>query len=181
MIKKTKATLLIFALLFVLTVPFVTVSAESGFVIDNGILLSYTGSQKEITIPSEVVYIGDNAFRNNTSVEKVVLGKSVMGIGNCAFYGCTSLSSLEQTESVGAIGAYAFYNTPYLNNQKSEFVTLNDILIKYNGGSQTVAIPSNVRVISPYTFAYNRNINSVIVGSNVEEIGEGAFYMCGNL
>ena len=181
MIKKTKATLLIFALLFVLTVPFVTVSAESGFVIDNGILLSYTGSQKEITIPSEVVYIGDNAFRNNTSVEKVVLGKSVMGIGNCAFYGCTSLSSLEQTESVGAIGAYAFYNTLYLNNQKSEFVTLNDILIKYNGGSQTVAIPSNVRVISPYTFAYNRNINSVIAGNNVEEIGEGAFYMCGNL
>lgn len=156
-------------------------SAESDFVIDNGILISYTGSAKEVKIPSEVIYIGDNAFRNNTSVEKVVLGQSVMGIGNCAFYGCTSLSFVEQTERIGAIGAYAFYNTPYLNNQKGEFVTVNDILIKYSGGQSTVVIPSNVRVISPYTFAYNSNINSVIVGNNVEEIGEGAFYMCGNL
>lgn len=181
MIKKGKAVILILALLFAMMLPYVTVSAAGDFVINNGILISYTGSDKEITIPSEVLYIGDNAFRNNTSLEKIVLGDSVMGIGNCAFYGCTSLSSVEQTRSLGAIGAYAFYKTPYLDNMRNEFVTINDILIKYNGGSSSLVIPSNVRVISPYTFAYNKNITSLVVGDNVEEIGEGAFYMCGNL
>lgn len=181
MIKKINAAVLIFALLFAAAFPCVSVSAAGDYVIDNGVLLSYTGSEKEVVIPSEVLYIGDNAFRNNTSVEKVVIGDSVMGIGNCAFYGCTSLSSVEQMHSVGAVGAYAFYDTPYLDNQKSGFVLINDILVKYSGSSSSFVIPLNVRVISPYTFAYNKNIESVIVGGNVEEIGEGAFYMCSNL
>lgn len=181
MIRRIKAAAMTTLLMLALLLPCVTVSADTGFVIDDGILISYTGSESQVTIPSEVLYIGDNAFRNNTSLEKVVLGNSVMGIGNCSFYGCTSLTSVEQSQGVGAVGAYAFYGTPFLEAQKEEFVTINDILIKYNGGGSTVVLPENVRVISPYTFAYNNSITSVIIGDNVEEIGEGAFYMCKSL
>ncbi len=178
---RIKGSICTLSLIFTLLFSCAVVNAEGDFVIDNGILISYTGSEREVTVPSEVIYIGDNAFRDNTAVEKITLGESVMGIGNCAFYGCTSLSQIEQTESVGAIGAYAFYNTPFLNNQKDEFVTVNDILVEYNGASSQVAVPSNIRVISPYTFAYDNNVTSVIVNNSVEEIGEGAFYMCSNL
>ena len=132
---RIKGSICTLSLIFTLLFSCAVVNAEGDFVIDNGILISYTGSEREVTVPSEVIYIGDNAFRDNTAVERITLGESVMGIGNCAFYGCTSLSQIEQTESVGAIGAYAFYNTPFLNNQKDEFVTVNDILVEYNGAS----------------------------------------------
>lgn len=178
---RIKGTVCVIFLSFMMFISCAAVNAEGDFIIDNGILISYTGNDREITVPSEVIYIGDNAFRDNTAVEKITLSESVMGIGNCAFYGCTSLSQIEKTDSVGAVGAYAFYKTPFLNNQKDEFVTVNDILIEYNGVSSTVSIPSNIRVIAPYTFAYDNNVTSVIVNNSVEEIGEGAFYMCSNL
>lgn len=181
---KTRIKAIVFCVVLLVVSAFSCVSAaaqDGDFIIENGILLSYEGADSEVTIPSEVIYIGDNAFRNNTSLEKVVLGDSVRGIGNCAFYGCTSLKYVEQTESVSAVGAYAFYDTSFLKGKRDEFFAINDILVKYNGSSSDVVIPSNIRSISPYTFAYDSSVVSAEIGSSVEEIGEGAFYMCGNL
>lgn len=179
---KLKGIGLVLVLLFGTVFSCVSAAAQDGdFVIENGILVAYNGSETEVTIPQQVLYIGDNAFRNNSNIERVVLGDSVRGIGNCAFYGCTSLRYVEQTEGVSSIGAYAFYDTRFLSGKKEEFFAVNDILVKYSGSSQNVSIPSNIRVISPYTFAYDSDIASVEIGSSVEEIGEGAFYMCRNL
>lgn len=180
--RSIKGFLLALVLLFVPIFSCAYAAAqESDFVIENGILVSYNGSDTEVTIPSQVIYIGDNAFRNNKKLEKVIIGDSVKGIGNCAFYGCSLLRYVEQTDNIGAIGAYAFYDTRFLNGKKEEFFAINDILVKYSGSLSDIVIPSNIRIISPYTFAYDSDIVSVEIGSGVEEIGEGAFYMCKNL
>ena len=53
---------------------------EEGFVIENGVLTSYTGTAEEITIPDTVTTVGDgeNGFLSgNESVKKVIIGSSV--------------------------------------------------------------------------------------------------------
>ena len=62
---------------------------------------AYTGSAKEVTVRSEfndgihgvlpVTTIGKRAFRQNTTITKVILPESVTKIQNTAFSGCTNL------------------------------------------------------------------------------------------
>ncbi len=62
---------------------------------------AYTGSAKEVTVLSEfndgihgvlpVTTIGKRAFRQNTTITKVILPESVKKIQNAAFSGCTNL------------------------------------------------------------------------------------------
>ena len=83
---------------------------------DNGsdiTITGYTGSDTDIIIPSNiigkpVVEIGDNAFKNNTTLTSVIIPDSVTIIGSSAFYGCTGLTSITIPNSVTSIGNYAF-------------------------------------------------------------------------
>ena len=66
---------------------------------------AYTGMDKEIYVRATyndgtngvkpVVAVGNRAFRNNTSIEKVILPASVTLITNGAFSGCTSLTYVD--------------------------------------------------------------------------------------
>ena len=70
------------------------------FVIENGVLKKYNGWQTFVEIPDTVTSIGDEAFKNNTSMVSVSIPDSVKSIGDSAFYGCTSLLgvlSIEET------------------------------------------------------------------------------------
>ena len=44
---------------------------ENGFYIEDGVLLRYTGSETDITIPDEVNTIADYSFLENTNREKI--------------------------------------------------------------------------------------------------------------
>ena len=77
----------------------------------------------KITVPStikisgeiyKVTQIGDNAFKNNKRISKVVIGKNVSIIGKNAFNGCTKLKSLTIPSNVSTIGASAFSGTKKL-------------------------------------------------------------------
>ena len=63
-----------------------------------------------IEIPDSVTYIGDNAFRDCTSLVSITIPDSVTSIGNDAFYDCTSLETVYYTgteEEWAAITAYS--------------------------------------------------------------------------
>ena len=53
---------------------------EWEYTIDGGVLKKYNGSGGDITIPSEVVTIGEKAFENNENVTKVTIPDSVSEI-----------------------------------------------------------------------------------------------------
>ncbi|WP_026510187.1 RICIN domain-containing protein [Butyrivibrio sp. LC3010] len=75
---------------------------------------------KEITIPESItidnnVYIvtdiNDYAFKNNTNIKKIVIGKNIQRIGKQAFYGCKKLKKIKiETTSLtkNSIGKNAF-------------------------------------------------------------------------
>lgn len=141
--------------------------------------MSYVGKAKSVSIPDDVYYIADGAFKDNTTLTSVNLNK-VSVIGNEAFYGCTSLSSVKGDGSVTSVGAYAFYGTPFIDKNKNTIVVLNNVAV---GGKPQgdVVLDEKISAIAPYAFSQNTAITSLRVPETLNTIGEGAFFGCTSL
>ena len=81
----------------------------NGFVIENGVLVKYTGpGGDDVVIPRGVTDIGYNAFRRCKRLISVTIPDGVTSIGGAAFCYCTSLTSVTIPNSVTTIGEDAF-------------------------------------------------------------------------
>ena len=80
----------------------------SNFVIKDGVLEKYEGTDAHVVIPDSVTSIGDSAFRGCSSLTSVTIPDSVTNIGDEAFRSCSSLTSVTIPESVTSIGEDAF-------------------------------------------------------------------------
>ena len=123
----------------------------------------------EIVIPSTysgkpVKAIGDNAFKNYTSFNKITIPDSVTSIGNSAFAYCTSLTSITIGSSVTSIGNSAFRYCDSL----TEVIIAN-------------SVASSVASIGSYAFADCTSLTSATIGNGVTSIGMCAFYNCTTL
>lgn len=174
---KSMSLLLIF--IFTLSVAPITVSAASDFKIESGVLLEYTGSAKNVTIPSEVYKIADEAFYGNTSIQSVDLNKTSV-VGNDAFRNCTYLSTVTGYDNVSSCGAYAFLGTPFFANYTSTDLVMGNVLVGSKAKGSYI-VPTSVKSIAPYALSGNKDITSVTIGNGVASVGEGAFYNCSNL
>ena len=71
---------------------------KDGYIIyDDGtdkILVGYTGTATDLTLPSGITQIYKFAFYKCTSLTSITIPDSVTLIGNYAFYGCSSLKSI---------------------------------------------------------------------------------------
>lgn len=97
---------------------------NGGFVIKDGVLLSYNGSASDVTVPSTVYAVGDFAFAKNAHVVSVTIPDSVESIGSRAFYGCSSLKNVRGGTNVTSVGVYAFNGTQYFERSTDEFLIL---------------------------------------------------------
>jgi hypothetical protein len=94
----------------------------------------------DVEIPSKiegypVLYIGDHAFEECTSLKSVKIPNSVINIGDYAFYKCYSLKTTTIPDSILRIGKKAFDSTGIYTNQYSDLVYLDNWLIAYKGTS----------------------------------------------
>lgn len=168
-------------LVLVCMIPVISAfSADSDFVIEDGVLLSYTGEDKSVTIPSSVRVVSYRAFADNKTIESVKFGSELYSIGDEAFYGCTSLKSVENADSIRYVGALSFVDTAFLNESEDEFVTLGSVLVRYNGNSSSVTVPDGISTISAYAFLGNNAVTSINC-YDVTHICEGAFYSLSDL
>ena len=131
----------------------------------------------EIVIPDSVGIISASLFENNRNIKTINLN-NVKHIGTKAF----ANSSL--TNIIGGVLAdvedYAFTNTPWLDNQDSDFVTFGNTLISYTGSEKEVVIPEGITRICGNTFN-SEEIEEIILPSTIEIIGDGLFLNCMNL
>lgn len=67
-------------------------------------------------ITYQVTSISAKAFRGNTKLKKVVIGKNVRSIGNSAFEGCKALKSIVIPSKVTSVGKNAFKNCKKLKS-----------------------------------------------------------------
>lgn len=125
-------------------------------------------SAANVTVPDTmtlngVVYkvtaVSASAFKGNTKIKTVKLGKYVKQIDENAFSGCKNLTKVTFSESVEKVGKKAFYNCKKLT---------------------TVTIPSKavVKEIGESAFQNCVKLKKFTITSKVTTIGKKAFYNC---
>jgi len=129
------------------------------FVRKNGILEKYNGSDTDVIIPSDVTIIGDAAFRQSSSIERIVFHSGVTEIGKNAFANCSNLREVIIPSTVKRIGDGAFRDCFVL---------------------ESVEIPGSVEILPPNLFAACKNLKTVTINNGVREIGK-AFTGCTSL
>ena len=107
-----------------------------------GTITGYSGSEKVVNIPSNIggIYvkaIGENAFKNNTDIETVIIPEGVNSIEDFAFYKCTGLKYVSIPESVTSVSEDSFYRCSALNITCKKGSTADNISL-YPSGSTIV-------------------------------------------
>ncbi len=136
-------------------------ATEDGFVIENGVLIQYNGTDKNIVIPDNVKVISENLFRNNAHITSVTLNSNLERIESGAFYGCTSLEKVDFNDNLTYIGNDAFYQCSSL--------------------SGVLNMPSSLKTIASRAFGDCVNISGVLLNDGLTTLGESAFYGCSAL
>ena len=158
-----------------------TYAADSDFVVENGVLLSYKGNFTDVIIPDTVSAVGESAFEGNTKLISVTLPSSVNEIGDRAFYGCSSLKTVKGGANVSQTGVHAFFGTPYFDESNDEFFMLGKTLLWYNGDSMYITLPGNCVSVAPYAFLRCKTAKMIRTSSELISVGAGAFYDCSHL
>lgn len=128
---------------------------ENGFVIKDGVLVKYTGTASEVTIPEGVISIGERAFFQNKNITSLTFPSSLKSIGEFAFENCSNLIDFSIPSNITYIGRGAF-----------------------SGENQTpmkmLTIYGNNTTIGPGAF-FTKNILEIVLEGNITSIGEAAF------
>jgi len=114
----------------------------------------------KVVVANGVTTIGENAFWNCRTIERVTLGNTVQSIGKYAFGGCESLESVNLPNSLTSIGGQAFGNCESL---------------------ESIAIPSGVTSLAGSTFASCTALKTITLPTTLTNIGPYAFSRCYNL
>lgn len=157
-----------------LSTPFINQTNEKLVVLQN-VLLAYRGNDKSVTIPDTCTIIAENAFKENMDLEEIKLPNKLQYIGVMALGNCKNLKTVSMPSTKFTVDNYAFAGTPWLSDQKDEFVILpNGILLRYQGDEKTVTIPDTVTEMAPGAFQ-DTSIEKVIIPGSVKKICNNAF------
>lgn len=172
------------------------------FLIDNGVLIEYTGTDAEVAVPEGIKEIGFEAFYRKNMVS-VRLPKGLRRIGRLAFNKCEKLNTVFFPEGLEEIGASAFEECAALSSitqpgletvigphafrgcdalpDEDGFVIVGGMLVKYRGKEERVRIPDKVRTIGYGAFRDCKELLSVALPKGLTAIGEAAFLGCERL
>lgn len=162
---------------------------QTDFVIRDGVLAAYKGSDEKVVIPDGVKVIGtrtsgwsaQGAFANNKTLRHLVIPEGVERIEN-AFYGCENLETIEFPVSVTDVAVRAFTYTKWYKNQPAGPVYAGSALVAYvpypdaSQAPETLVIPEGIRAITDSAlFGSLKNTKKIVLPSTLEVIRSSAF------
>lgn len=209
-VKKLLCVVLVVCMIVVgIVVPKNVQAANSDFVIENGVLKEYKGTDENVVIPNGVTEIGYGVFRENDNIQSVEIPDTVKRIGMSAFSfcsnlstvnisqgvteiaaqafdGCTNLSNITIPKTVTEIDYFAFSGTKWLEQKQDErkdhlVIINNSILYEGTKASGAITIPDGIMLVCPYAFYYNDNITSIVVPKSVNICDTRCFGGCTSL
>ena len=135
-------------------------SNTNDFVIENGVLEKYIGSDENVVIPKGITEIADYAFDCCEDMVDVDIPDTVGEIGEGAFSSCTELRSVRIPYGVTEI-------------KEGTFATCISL--------ESVEIPCTVGMIGECAFSECRSLRTVVIPEGVKNIEEEAFGFCEDL
>ena len=197
--KKTSKILSLFLVLAVCIgmfsgIPASAANSDSDFVVQDGVLIKYNGTAKDVVIPDGVTEIGKEAFTTylsydlllgahyeGDSITSVFIPDSVKKIGDSAFRSCKMLTLVKLPSSSVTIGDSAFTDCGLLSAISFPSISLtigNSVfaypaITKLNFGNSSVSI-------GEYAFSNCEKLTSAS-GTNVTALNRGAFAYCSSL
>ena len=166
---------------------FLKASKESIILSDDGkrllkVCKSYTS---EVTISEGTEIICDDAFRGNTTVEKVILPSTLQVIGKHAFDGCVNLKYVFIPEGVTEIPNSCFKSCTSLSQVvlPDSLITIGDNAFEDCTSLRTLSFPSHLRSVYDYAFMHSglETFNPSIAKGSRCHIFDKAFAFCENL
>lgn len=160
------------------------------FEIEDNILNKYKGTGGDVIIPSGIISIGKEAFKDCASLTSVKIPNSVEQIDDRAFWGCENLTNILIPKSVKSISACVFSsckNVTSITVESGNSVYHSDgnCLIKTKSktlvtGCKKSIIPSDgsVTEIGDYSFLGCVNLTRIVLPNGVTKIGNWAFNVC---
>ena len=140
-------------------------------------------SLERINIPEKVTYLGWYLFEGCKNLKEIICHNSIEGIGAHAFQNCKSLVDFPFTDNITSIGYFAFSGCNSLRrihiSKKLEKISFDAFT---NCSSiETLEIPSNIKSIGSSAFANCKNLRKVIIHSNEIRIAPSAFLGCSSI
>lgn len=137
-------------------------AASEDFVIENGVLIEYKGSDSKVDIPDNlgITEIGDGAFEGNKNLTEVTIPEGIKKIGNFAFSSCYRMTKISIPSSVESIQDYAF---------RSCF------------GLQSLSLTDSIKEIGEGAFSFCSDLSYVDYPIHLDYLGDEAFRYCEKL
>ncbi len=144
---------------------------------------TYTSPLDNLTIGDQVI-IGDGAFYGAAEIEKITLGPGAV-IGNEAFYNACALRSIDLSKVI-SIGDGAFSGDVLYDFADSSFQTPaldpeGYYLYRYFTTNLKNIDLSSLESLGSSAFAYNLQLESVVLSNQLTVIKENAFNSCMSL
>ncbi len=134
---------------------------ENGFLITNdGTLVSYSGSDTIVTVPSSVKVINPLAFNGNKTVKAIILPSSVTSADDFAFYQCPSLRYIVFTKNVSYIGSRMI----------SQCNKLTNLVAPKNSKAYKYAVKNDIPVTTSAKPQFQNPANYLLTGDSDKQI-----------
>jgi hypothetical protein len=162
----------------------VRLTPASPFKVQGGVLVNYSGTERNIVIPDNlgITAIGDNVFENSMLLSAVI-PEGVINIGSCAFKNCKHLVSVTFPNTLKTIGIEAFYWCEALTaiDIPNNVTTIERSAFFLCYKATSLVISNKATTIGMYAFGSCRNLMFVTIPASVTNIGERAFNNCTGL
>ena len=135
-----------------------------------------------VTIPDTVTIIDSDVFRDCKQLDTVVMSNSITTIRDHAFAGCEVLADIDLPDTVTEMGSGVFDDTLWYAVQPNGVVYAGAVAYALKGSApQTVNIKNGTVTIANSLFEDNDDIIRVNLPDSLQRIGYDAFKCCENL
>lgn len=156
------------------------------FVVVNGVLTEYNGTDAEVVIPDNVTSVAANVFRNHPEITKITLPAGLTSIPDGSFTESTSLThvvfnstNFADRSQAGRLPTEAQQLFPYMTTLEigANVTRIPRGMFAFTALT-SVVVPATVTTIDQYAFYNCESLTSVTLNEGLTTLGNGAFQNC---